>query len=135
MKRILLPQKAKATFYPSLPESAHACLTANDWLSAGNPCLIIVSESITKAESWGEDIAAIAEQISPGKTFAFTYLMKLLKARTRMHLIEFVNGPLSCQYSGNLRMEQRRGLLLPLHPRHSALLVQYLSIILILKSK
>ena len=71
MKRILLPQKAKATFYPSLPESAHACLTANDWLSAGNPCLIIVSESITKAESWGEDIAAIAEQISPGENFRF----------------------------------------------------------------
>ena len=71
MKRILLPQKAKATFYPSLPESVHACLTANDWLSAGNPCLILVSESITKAESWGEDIAAIAEQISPGENFRF----------------------------------------------------------------
>ena len=71
MKRISLPQKAKAIFYPSLPDSAHACLAVNDWVRTGNPCLVLLSESITKAESWGEDITGIAEQICPKENFRF----------------------------------------------------------------
>ena len=71
MKRILLPQKVNATFFPLLPESAHACLTANDWINGGNPCLVLLSESISKAESWGEDIAGIVEQICPEENFRF----------------------------------------------------------------
>ena len=71
MKRISLPSSAKAFFYPSFPESAHACLVANEWLKSGNQCLVLITESITKAESWGEDVAGITEQLSPGLTFRF----------------------------------------------------------------
>ena len=71
MKRISLPSSAKAFFYPSFPESAHACLVANEWLKSGNQCLLLITESITKAESWGEDVAGITEQLSPGLTFRF----------------------------------------------------------------
>ena len=71
MKRILLPQKVNATFFPSLPDSAHACLTANDWVRGGNPCLVLLSESISKAESWAEDVAGIVEQICPEENFRF----------------------------------------------------------------
>ena len=71
MKRILLPEKANATFYPSLPESAHACLTANTWIKSGNSCLVLLAESITRAEYLGEDIAGIAEKICPERNFRF----------------------------------------------------------------
>ena len=71
MKRISLPSSAKAFFYPSFPESAHACFVANEWLKSGNQCLVLITESITKAESWGEDVAGITEQLSPGLTFRF----------------------------------------------------------------
>ena len=62
---------AKAVFYPSLPESAHGCLVANTWLESGNQCLLLITESIIKAESWGEDVAGIAEQLSPGLAVRF----------------------------------------------------------------
>ena len=71
VKRIILPKGANATYYPSVPESTHACLTVNEWLRTGNPCLILLSESITKAESWAEDITGIAEQICPKENFRF----------------------------------------------------------------
>lgn len=71
MKRITLPEKANAIFYPSLPESAHACLTANLWLTGTNQCLFLISESITKAESWGEDVVGIADQLFSNLTIHF----------------------------------------------------------------
>ncbi|MDA7756770.1 transcription-repair coupling factor [Opitutales bacterium] len=71
MKRIALPKKANALFYPSLPESAHACLTANSWLNGSNQVLLLISDSITKSESWGEDVAGIAEELFPGLTIHF----------------------------------------------------------------
>ena len=71
MKRISLPSAAKAFFYPSLPESAHACLVANEWLKSENQCLLLISQSMTKAESWGEDVTGIAEHLSPDISFHF----------------------------------------------------------------
>ena len=65
MNRIYLPASAKAKFYPSLPESAHAALIASEWLKSGNQCLLLLTESITKAELWGEDVAGITEQLLP----------------------------------------------------------------------
>ena len=65
MKRITLPTEANAEYIPSFPESGHACFCANSWLAGKRPCLIIISESISKAESWGEDIAAFVEQLMP----------------------------------------------------------------------
>ena len=65
MKRISLPAYANANFYPSLPESAHAALISSEWLKSGNQCLLLLTESITKAELWGEDVAGITEQLLP----------------------------------------------------------------------
>tara|TARA_A100001015_G_C14662507_1_gene583588 strand:+ start:60 stop:641 length:582 start_codon:yes stop_codon:yes gene_type:complete len=65
VKRITLPTEANAEYIPSFPESGHACFCANSWLAGKRPCLIIISESISKAESWGEDIAAFVEQLMP----------------------------------------------------------------------
>ena len=65
MKRITLPSRANAVFYPSLPESAHACIAVNSWLTDSNRCIFLVSDSITKAESWGEDVTGFGEQLFP----------------------------------------------------------------------
>ena len=71
MKRVLIPQNVPTTFIHSLPEAATAALAANFLVQDGHSVIVLVEESIPKAEEWGEDVASFVEHLKPGIEMEF----------------------------------------------------------------
>ncbi|MFP6886651.1 MAG: hypothetical protein VB997_03785, partial [Opitutales bacterium] len=65
MKRVLIPTGRNATFLHGTPEAASAALAA-DFIDKGKPAVVILlAESIPRAEEWAEDVAAFLELARP----------------------------------------------------------------------
>ena len=98
MKRVLLTEKSDSTFIPSFPETGYASVSSNLWSKSNCPILILVTESISKSESMGEDLAALSEYLSPETKFAFISTTKFQNLITLMLLIGIVKEQLCFRY-------------------------------------
>ncbi len=67
MKLACLPKGNKSLFFPSLPEAATAPLVANFMSQNDYGVVILVADSISKAELWGEDVAGLISFLKPEK--------------------------------------------------------------------
>ena len=75
MKRVVIPSGRDAMFLHGAPEAATAILAADFIYKAKPKVVILLTESIPKAEEWAEDVAAFLESAKPD-------------SRIRMHLFD-----------------------------------------------
>ncbi|SVB97605.1 uncharacterized protein METZ01_LOCUS250459, partial [marine metagenome] len=73
MKRVVIPSGRDAMFLHGVPEAATAILAADFIYKAKPKVVILLTESIPKAEEWAEDVGAFLESVKPD-------------SRIRMHL-------------------------------------------------
>ena len=81
MKRVLLPPDRDATFLHGVPEAASAAMAADFLLGPDiPPVAILLAEDSSRAEEWGEDVAAFLQATRPGVPL-------------RLHIFEEPPGP------------------------------------------
>ena len=67
MKRVQAPTGNHSLFLPSIPEASNAPIAANLIASGDYQVAILVDESISKSELWGEDTLGFLEFLQPKK--------------------------------------------------------------------
>lgn len=72
MKLACFPKGNKSLFFPSLPEAATAPLVANFMSQNDYGVVILVADSISKAELWGEDVAGLITFLKPEKKISLS---------------------------------------------------------------
>mgnify|MGYP001159956559 FL=1 len=71
MKRVQAPTGNHSLFLPSIPEASNAPIAANLIASGDYQVAILVDESISKSELWGEDTLGFLEFLQPKKRLSF----------------------------------------------------------------
>ena len=66
MKRVVIPSGRDAMFLHGVPEAATAILAADHIYKSKPKVVILLTESIPKAEEWAEDVAAFLESVELG---------------------------------------------------------------------
>jgi len=71
MKRVQVPGGNQSLFLPSIPEASNAPIAANLIASGHHQVVVLIAESISKSELWGEDVAGLIEFLEPKKEISF----------------------------------------------------------------
>ena len=71
MKRLCLPESISSLHFPNFPEQAIAPWVASNWGKQQNDVIIILDESLARAEEKGEDLVAIQKSLFRDLTVEF----------------------------------------------------------------